>query len=181
MSLTPEYIIDFWFNAIDSKLWFKKDNEFDLMLTAQFSQLQASAAKAELYEWRTSAENRLAEIIVLDQFSRNIHRDTPLAFACDPLALALAQEAVSQNCLEDLDVIKQSFLLMPYMHSESEKIHDIAIELFNSTGLENTIKYEIKHREIIQQFGRYPHRNKILNRESTEQELEFLKTPGSSF
>lgn len=181
MPHTPEYIIDFWFNAIDSKLWFKKDNEFDLMLTAQFSQLQQSAAKSELYQWRTTAENRLAEIIILDQFSRNIHRDTPLAFASDPLALALAQEAVSAGCLDELDPVKQSFLLMPYMHSESEQIHEVAVELFTSTGLDNTIDYELRHQAIIKQFGRYPHRNKVLNRESSAEEIEFLKQPGSSF
>lgn len=181
MTQTPEYIIDFWFNAIDSKQWFKKDDEFDLLLTAQFSQLQESAAKAELYHWRTSAEGRLAEIIVLDQFSRNIHRDTPLAFASDPLALALAQEAVANGCLQALDPIKQSFLLMPYMHSESEAIHEVAVDLFNSTGLDKTIDYELRHQAIIKQFGRYPHRNKILSRESTAEEITFLETPGSSF
>ena len=179
--MNPEYIIDFWFNAIDSKQWFKKDVEFDLMLTAQFSQLQLSAAQAELYHWRQNAEGRLAEIIVLDQFSRNIHRDTPLAFASDPLALALAQEAVSLGCMEQLDPIKQSFLLMPYMHSESEAIHELAVELFNKTGLDRTIEYELKHQIIIKRFGRYPHRNNILNRESTEEELKFLEEPGSSF
>ncbi len=181
MSQTPEYIIDFWFNAIDSKQWFKKDDEFDLLLTAQFSQLQASAAKSELFHWRKDAEGRLAEIIVLDQFSRNIHRNTPLAFESDPLALALAQEAVSHGCLDDLDPIKQSFLLMPYMHSESAVIHEVAVELFKSTGLDNSIEYELRHQKIINQFGRYPHRNKILNRESSTEELEFLKTPGSAF
>lgn len=181
MQQTPEQIIDFWFNAIESKMWFKKDDEFDLLLTAQFSQLLASAAKAELFHWRTTAEGRLAEIIVLDQFSRNIHRDAPLAFASDPLALALAQEAVAQNCMDELDPIKQSFLLMPYMHSESEAIHEVAVELFNATGLDNTIEYELKHQTIIKQFGRYPHRNKILNRESSKEELEFLDGPGSSF
>lgn len=181
MSQTPEYIIDFWFNAIDSKQWFKKDDEFDLLLTAQFSQLQQSASKAELFHWRKDAEGRLAEIIVLDQFSRNIHRDTPLAFASDALALGLAQEAVSIGCLEDLDPIKQSFVLMPYMHSESEAIHEVAVDLFKSTGLDNTVDFELRHQAIIKQFGRYPHRNKILNRESTPEEIEFLKTPGSGF
>jgi uncharacterized protein (DUF924 family) len=181
MAHTPEYVIDFWFNAIDSTLWFKKDNEFDLMLTAQFSQLQQSASCAELFQWRTNSEGRLAEIIVLDQFSRNIHRDTPLAFASDPLALALAQEAVANGCLEQLDPVKQSFLLMPYMHSESVAIHEVAVELFTSTGLDKTIDYELRHQAIINRFGRYPHRNNILGRESTQEELEFLKTPGSSF
>lgn len=178
---TPETIIDFWFNAIDSKMWFKKDDNFDLLLTAQFSQLNTAASKGELHHWRTSAEGRLAEIIVLDQFSRNIHRDSPLAFASDPTALVLAQEAVSQGCLNQLDPIKQSFLLMPYMHSESEAIHEIAVDLFKQTGLDKTIDYELKHQAIILQFGRYPHRNKILGRDSTDEELEFLEKPGSGF
>ena len=181
MNHTPESIIDFWFNAIESKYWFKKDDEFDLLLSAQFSQLHESAAKSELYTWRTSAEGRLAEIIVLDQFSRNIHRNTVLAFASDPLALALAQEAVAHGCHNELDVIKQLFLFMPYMHSESESIHEVAVELFNNTGLDKTIEYELKHQSVIKQFGRYPHRNKILSRESSEEELAFLEKPGSSF
>ncbi len=181
MPQTPEYIIDFWFNAIDSKQWFKKDDEFDLLLTAQFSQLQQSAAKSELYHWRKDAEGRLAEIIVLDQFSRNIHRNTPLAFASDPLSLALAQEAVSHGCLETLDPVKQSFMLMPYMHSESEAIHEIAVDLFKSTGLDKTLDFELRHQAIIKEFGRYPHRNEILKRESTAEEIEFLKKPGSGF
>ena len=179
MTQSPEHIIDFWFNAIDNKLWFKKNDEFDLLLTAQFSQLQQSAACAELYQWRSTAEGRLAEIIVLDQFSRNIHRGTPLSFNSDPLALALAQEAVASGCLEALDPIKQSFVLMPYMHSESLAIHEVAVELFNHTGLDRTIEYELVHQKIIKRFGRYRHRNKILGRESTAEELEFLETPGS--
>ena len=181
MTQTPEYIIDFWFNAIDSKSWFIKDKDFDLLLIAQFSNLHASAASAELYHWRKSAEGRLAEIVILDQFSRNIYRNSPLAFASDAMALTLAQEAVAQGCHNDLDVIKQSFLFMPYMHSESEAIHEVAVELFNSTGLEKTIDYELQHQAIIKKYGRYPHRNKILQRESTTEELEFLATPGSSF
>ena len=83
--------------------------------------------------------------------------------------------------MDELDPIKQSFLLMPYMHSESESIHEVAVELFNSTGLDNTIDYELKHQAIIKKFGRYPHRNKILNRKSSPEELEFLDGPGSSF
>lgn len=181
MTQSPDYIIDFWFNAIDSKQWFIKDDDFDLLLTAQFSQLQMSAAKSELYHWRANAEGRLAEIIVLDQFSRNIHRNSPLAFASDPLALALAQEAVALGCQNDLDVIKQSFLFMPYMHSESQAIHEVGLELFNSTGLDKTIEYQKKHLAIIKKFGRYPHRNAILQRESTPEEIEFLSTTGSSF
>jgi len=181
MIQTPEYIIDFWFNAVDSKYWFRKDDEFDLLLVAQFSQVQASASRAELFEWRKDAEGRLAEIIVLDQFSRNIHRDTPLAFASDTLALGLAQEAVSIGCMDDLDPMKQSFLLMPYMHSESEAIHEVAVELFKKTGLDKTIDYELKHQAIIKKYGRYPHRNKILGRKSTVEELAFLETKGSSF
>jgi len=181
MTHTSEYIIDFWFNAIDSKAWFKKDDEFDLMLTAQFSQLVNAASKAELQPWRTDAEGRLAEIIVLDQFTRNIHRGTPMSFTNDPIALALAQEAVTLGCLDELDVVKQTFVLMPYMHSESEVIHEAGMKLFESVGVDRTTDYAIRHQNIIKRFGRYPHRNQILGRESTPEELTFLKTPGSSF
>ena len=134
-----------------------------------------------MFEWRASAKGRLAEIILLDQFSRNIHRDSALAFANDALALALAQEAVANKCEHELTPVENSFLYMPYMHSESLMIHEQAVELYKNNGLENNYQYELKHKVIIERFGRYPHRNKLLGRESTPEEIEFLNQPGSSF
>lgn len=174
-------IIDFWFSEIESKLWFKKNDEFDQLLLDRYGELHHRASQAELFSWRSSAEGRLAEIIVLDQFSRNMFRDSPKAFASDPLALALAQEAVSLGIDQQLEPQKRTFLYMPYMHSESLVIHEQALSLFISLGRENNLDFERKHRFIIEKFGRYPHRNKILGRQSTVAECEFLTQRGSSF
>jgi uncharacterized protein (DUF924 family) len=124
---------------------------------------------------------RLAEIIVLDQFSRNMYRDTPQSFAYDVIALVLAQEAVAQGAHRELALPKRSFVLMPYMHSESLLVHEQAMQLFDQPGLEDDLDFERRHKSIIERFGRYPHRNAILGRTSTAEELEFLKQPGSSF
>ncbi len=179
--VTPEEIIEFWFDEIDPKNWFRKDDSFDQMLRERFLLTRESAARAELYGWRHSAEGRLAEIIVLDQFSRNLYRNSGEAFAGDPLALALAQEAVASGYDAALPQDKRTFLYMPYMHSESLIIHEVAVKLFTDLGREENLKYEIMHKEIIERFGRYPHRNEVLGRVSTVEEIEFLKQPGSSF
>ena len=118
---------------------------------------------------------------MLDQFSRNMFRDSPLAFAQDPLALALAQEAVACGADQALSQIERNFLYMPYMHSESPAIHLQAVALFENNGIANSLDYEHRHKAIIDRFGRYPHRNAALGRASTPEELEFLKQPGSSF
>jgi uncharacterized protein (DUF924 family) len=118
---------------------------------------------------------------VLDQFSRNIHRDTAQAFAQDGMALVLAQEAVAAGAHTTLPKDQVGFLLMPYMHSESRRIHAIAEQLFAQHASANNHKFELKHKAIIDRFGRYPHRNAILGRASTPEEVEFLKQPGSGF
>jgi uncharacterized protein (DUF924 family) len=123
----------------------------------------------------------LAEIIVFDQFSRNMFRDSPLSFANDSLALALSQEANSAGADQSFSKIQRSFLYMPFMHSESLIIHEIAIDLYKKNGIQTNLDFEIKHKDIIKRFGRYPHRNKILGRASTKAEIEFLKQPGSEF
>ena len=123
----------------------------------------------------------MAEIIILDQFSRNIYRNHPNAFAYDSLALALAQTAVAVNADHELDINQRAFLYMPYMHSESLIIHEVAITLFSQPSMEANLQFELRHKEIIDRFGRYPHRNKILGRISTPEEIGFLKTAVSSF
>ncbi len=128
-----------------------------------------------------TALGRLSEIILLDQFSRNIYRDKPAAFAQDALALALAQEAIAAGIASELTVDQRSFLYMPFMHSESELIHQQAVKLFSEPGLEASLEFEIRHKKIIDRFGRYPHRNEILGRTSTVEEQQFLAQPGSSF
>lgn len=174
-------ILSFWFNDIEPSKWWVKDISFDRRVKEKFLALHEQANKCELFEWRNSAKGSLAEIIVLDQFSRNIFRDTPKAFVSDPLALALSQEAIALGKHHELSETERSFMYMPYMHSESLNIHDIAVELFESNRVQSSLDFEIKHRDIIAKFGRYPHRNAILNRTSTAKELAFLKQPESSF
>ena len=134
-----------------------------------------------LWMWRKTPEGRLAEILILDQFSRNMYRDQAESFAYDQIALVLAQEAIVQEADKQLPVEKRCFLYMPFMHSESLLIHKQAVILFDQPGMENNYQFELKHEEIIERFGRYPHRNTILNRQSTSEELAFLQEPGSSF
>jgi uncharacterized protein (DUF924 family) len=176
-----EEILKFWFEEIESAQWWKKDEDFDRALIARFSDIHDRAARCELFDWRADPRGRLAEIIVLDQFSRNMFRGSPLSFAHDALALALAQVAVANKADEALSPVQRSFLYMPYMHSESLKIHQVAVDLFRRNGIQGNLDFEMKHKAIIERFGRYPHRNGILGRISTEEEIEFLKQPGSGF
>lgn len=173
-------VLKFWFEEIDTKLWWVKDEQFDAQIGKRFGAVLERAGQGELAAWRVQAQGRLAEVIVLDQFSRNIHRDTPLAFARDPVALVLAQEAVSSGAQQLLSQPERGFLLMPYMHSESRQVHAVAEGLFREFA-PHVLDYELKHKAIVDRFGRYPHRNEILGRVSTPEELEFLKTKGSSF
>ncbi|ELM6646679.1 TPA: DUF924 domain-containing protein [Vibrio vulnificus] len=174
-------VLTFWFEQLQPKDWFSGGDDTDRMITDKFRSLLLQAAQCELVEWRQHPQGRLAEIIVLDQFSRNVFRGTPQAFAQDPLALALAQEAVALGADGELSLQEKSFLYMPYMHSESPFIHQEAVRLFAQPGLEHNYDFELHHKAIIDQFGRYPHRNAILGRESTPEEVEFLKQPGSGF
>ncbi|MGV6850700.1 MAG: DUF924 family protein [bacterium] len=174
-------ILDFWFIEIDKKKWFQKDTSFDALIRERFFTYYQAAIANELNHWRSNIQGRLAEIIVLDQFSRNLFRDSAQAFSADPLALCLAQHAVELQLDQQLELSQRSFLYMPYMHSESKHIHQQALELFSTPGMENNYHFELRHKKIIDQFGRYPHRNEMLNRESTAEEKAFLTQPGSSF
>lgn len=176
-----EEVNQFWFEELSQKDWWKKSDELDSKIKKRFGELHKIAKEGGLEPFRQSPEARLAEIIVLDQFSRNIYRDKPEAFASDELALSLAKEAVASGDDMKLPQQKRLFVYMPYMHSESLEVHDEAVKLFEKLGLEENLKYEHAHRDIIVRFGRYPHRNKILGRESTPEEVEFLEKPGSSF
>lgn len=179
--VSPHDIIEFWFEEIDSALWWQKSAEFDAVITQRFSELHRQASLGELYSWRVTPEGRLAEIIVLDQFSRNMFRDQAVAFAQDSLALVLAQEAIQAGDDKLLSALQRSFLYMPFMHSESLLIHEIAERIFSDLGIASALDFELKHKAIIEQFGRYPHRNQILNRDSNAAEIEFLTQPNSSF
>ena len=174
-------ILDFWFDQLTDKQHFAKDAVLDADIRTRFGATLEAAARCELFAWRTTPPGRLAEIIVLDQFSRNIHRDTPDAFAQDTLALALAQELVAGKQDQLLTVKQRHFAYMPYMHSESALVHAQAVQLFAQPGLEGALDFEQRHQAIIARFGRYPHRNLILMRASTAEEIVFLNEPGSSF
>lgn len=174
-------VIQFWFEDIEPRQQFTKDLEFDESIRTKFSETYQLATQGLLYAWREHPLDALAEILVLDQFSRNMFRNTPKAFEADTVALVLAQEAIRKKFDKELNNSKKAFFYMPFMHSESKEIHDIALFLFDQPGLEVSFNFEIKHKAIIDRFGRYPHRNEILGRESTADELKFLSQPGSSF
>lgn len=176
-----QLIIDFWFEEIDRSQWFKKDVEFDNLINSRFLDIHNKATKCELFSWRDSSLGMLAEILVLDQFSRNMYRDTPKAFAYDSLALTLAQAVISGGHDLKLSPEQRVFVYMPFMHSESLIIHKEALKLFAKLGIESSLEFEYKHKVIIERFGRYPHRNSLLGRTSTEEEIEFLTQSGSSF
>lgn len=174
--MTPEDVLHFWFTECTPKDWFSKNDELDAKIRTRFEATYHSIVKGETSAWRATPEGRLAEVIVLDQFSRNMFRGTAKAFANDPLALNLAEEAVANGDNMKLEPTKRHFLYMPYMHSESKEVHERGLKLFEALGEAETLKYELEHKAIIDRFGRYPHRNEILNRKSTPEEIEFLKT-----
>lgn len=173
-------VLKFWFEETTPEQWWVADPAFDATVTERFGETLRQAAAGELHSWRIEPRGRLAEILVLDQFSRNVYRGTPRAFAQDGMALALAQEAVAIASLEALTPKQRPFLILPYMHSESAAIHREALRLFQDFAPDN-LDYELRHKAIVDRFGRYPHRNAVLGRASTPEEIEFLKQPGSSF
>lgn len=177
----PETVLAFWFETLGPKDWWGKDAALDARVAGRFGALLAQAACCELYDWRATPRGRLAEVLVLDQFSRHVHRDAPGAFASDPLALALAQEAVARGDDRALTAIERVFLYLPYMHSESRLIQVESVRLYERNGLEDNLDFARRHQEIVERFGRYPHRNAILGRRSTPEEIAFLEEPGSRF
>lgn len=174
-------VIAFWFEETPPARWWKSDDAFDDLIRQRFGEWHGRAARGELFRWREHPLGRLAEVILLDQFSRNMYRGTARAFEQDVLALVLAQEAVARGVDQSLSAVERSFLYMPYMHSESPLIHRLAVDLFRDTGIRKNLEEELRHKAIIHRFGRYPHRNEILGRLSTEEEVEFLRQPGSRF
>lgn len=174
-------ILTFWFTELTPQQHFAKDAALDDRIRQRFAATLEAAVRCELFAWRATPEGRLAEILVLDQFSRNIYRDTPQAFAQDPLALALAQELVANGLDASLAPTQRTFAYMPYMHSESRAIHAQSIALFTQLGIERQLDFALRHQAIVERFGRYPHRNAVLGRSSSADEVAFLGQPGSSF
>jgi uncharacterized protein (DUF924 family) len=196
----PEAILDYWFGAAgsaaqiagrQSKLWFGKTVERDRDISKRFSATFDAAASGELALWAGNPRDRLALVIVLDQFPHHIHRDTPLAFAQDDMALAQTLGAVDAGEESALSLIERVFLYLPLEHAESMAMQDLAVAKYSElvaaavdaeralfTGY---LDYAHKHREVVARFGRFPHRNAILGRRSSADETEFLKQPGSRF
>lgn len=169
-------VIRFWFEESKPAQWFRKDPAFDEEIRRRFLDVYERAARGETADWRATPEGRLAEVIVLDQFPRNLFRNSAQAFATDERALALAREAVAVGDDRRLTRAQRRFLYMPYMHSESREVHRAAVWLFLSLLNPFVSYFEWKHKRIIDRFGRYPHRNAVLGRESTPEELIFIQT-----
>ncbi|MCP8900756.1 DUF924 family protein [Gilvimarinus xylanilyticus] len=177
-------VLIFWFEECSEKDWFRKSDRLDAEITQRFSALHAQiVAQPEPGQAAANEtpESLLAKVILLDQLSRNMFRDTAQAFAHDGQALQLAQWAVDKKWDEALTPVQRRFLFMPYMHSESPQVHEKAVALFTQLGDKASLDFEYKHKAIVDRFGRYPHRNKILGRKSTGEERAFLTQPGSSF
>lgn len=172
---TSEEVYNFWFSEDHKKYWFEKSADFDKEIQERFYDTWEAARQGLLFEWRENYKGALAEIIVLDQFSRNLHRGTYLSFAQDLMALVL-----SQNLMQQYPKYKErpedeiSFIYLPWMHSESKEIQKITEKLYLELGNEESIDIMYQHKEIIDRFGRYPYRNEAMGRTSTEEELAFI-------
>lgn len=167
-------VIDFWFTEHAKTNWFSGDTAFDAEVENRFENLHKAVATGETWQWRKKPLGRLAEIIVLDQFSRQIFRDAAKAFATDSMALVLAQELVAHKTDAKLSTDQRMFAYMPYMHSESLLIHNEAIRLFTALGNNKVLEFEMQHQYLIKRFGRYPKRNIALGRASTDEELDYI-------
>ncbi|MGE5319626.1 MAG: DUF924 family protein [Hyphomicrobiaceae bacterium] len=200
MTPDPESVLAFWFGAPGSaaevaaqksKLWFGKSPANDQAVMEQFSDTLVAATQGKLDHWAGTPRGRLALLIVFDQFPHHIHRDQPQAFATDPQALALSLDALAAGEDQQLAPIERVFLYLPLEHAESLAMQDLSVSLYEKLAhqaaaaeralFDNFLDYARKHRDVIARFGRFPHRNAILGRPSTPDELEFLKQPGSRF
>jgi uncharacterized protein (DUF924 family) len=198
--MRPEDLISFWIGPLEpdgcasaehSARWWSKDPEFDAQIASRFGETVRALARGERESWRSEARSLLAYVIGLDQFTRNKYRDTPAAFASDPLALAAAQAGLQTGFDHALAVQERVFLYMPFMHSEDLVDQDRCVALFRQLAdaadgrmrdvLEYNHRFAVAHRNIVAVYGRFPHRNGILGRVSTADELAFLQRPGSSF
>ncbi|MFZ8925010.1 MAG: DUF924 family protein [Candidatus Puniceispirillaceae bacterium] len=178
---TPQEILHFWFVETSPEFWFKKDDDFDALLESRFGKAVREALAGRLDHWANDADGCLALILLLDQFTRNIFRNSARAFSGDEMALALSLRCVERQYLEPGQAVRCQFMLMPMMHSEDIGIQDASLPLFEGYTSKMTHDYALKHRDIIARFGRFPHRNAWLGRPSSAEEEMFLSQPGSSF
>ena len=177
-----QQILSFWFEEITPEHWFTKSDDFDQLLRDQFEGLVIQGLNGQLDRWAAEKQGCLALVLLLDQMTRNIYRDTPKAFAGDEIALALSLRAVAQKWVEEEEIeAKRQFFLMPMMHSEDIDIQEKSLPLFSAHTSEHTYNYAARHRDIVARFGHFPHRNAILGRPSSAEEIAFLAEPNSSF
>ena len=178
---TARDVLDFWFVRHGQEDWFGAKPEFDALIAAEFGDTHAAVARGEGWTWRSTAEGRLAEIIVLDQFSRQLFRGRAEAFAHDDMALVLAQEAVAGGHHNFLPMPQRMFLLLPYQHAESPVVQAESVRLHTALGDPEVLKFAEGHAACIKRFGRFPKRNAALGRQSTEQELEYIASTEGMF
>jgi len=180
--IDAEAVLNFWFNDTPPSQWFSKDPEFDALVRVRFLDLTRQALAGELGPWRETPQGGLALLLLLDQFPRQLWRHTAMAFAGDPQALALSRQAVDRGWVEaEPEQVRRQFWLMPMMHSEDLAVQEAALPLFRQFVDARTADFARRHRDVIAQFGRFPHRNAALGRVSSAEELAFLLTPGSGF
>ncbi|KQV83189.1 DUF924 family protein [Rhizobium sp. Root1220] len=178
---TPEEVHDFWFRECSQDQWFKATAELDHHIRDRFRHTHLALARDIADAWHSTALARLAAVIVLDQFPRNIYRGTPLAFATDGLALREAKLAIAVGADQRVGRECRAFFYMPFEHAEDIEEQNRAAALFGALDDEEHSDYALRHRDVIAAYGRFPHRNVLIGRESTEAELEYLARPGAGF
>lgn len=178
---SPQDVIGFWFAKEHRERWFDTTQAFDEECRVRFQPSTKAAAGGGLDHWKASPEGALAFILLLDQLTRNVFRGTAQAFAYDTIALDAARVAVAQGFDQQVEYDRRFFFYLPFEHSEVTADQVRSVELFEAYGEEVKLEYAVRHKVIIDRFGRFPHRNAILGRESTAEEVAFLKEPNSSF
>lgn len=181
LAATPDDVLKFWFTDSSPKQWFMRSDAFDAAIRDTLGPLHERAAAGELDDWATTPRGALALMILLDQAPRNLHRGSARAFASDPAALRHARAAIEAGFDAGLTDDERVFFYLPFEHSEDLADQERCIELCSALATKQYVDYAVRHRDIIARFGRFPHRNAVLGRASTPEELEFLKQPGSSF
>lgn len=167
-------IIDFWFSDAVSKLWFNATPEFDRQLRDDYQALWEQASRGELADWAETAQGSLALVIMLDQFPLNMFRGTARSYSSTARSRDVARAAIERGFDKELPLEQRSFLYMPFMHSEEIDDQRYAIELFEGAGLESNLRFARHHHAIVEEFGRFPHRNQALGRKSSQAEKEYL-------
>lgn len=178
----PANVLHFWFDELDPKQHFSKNADLDRQIVERFGALHAMLAADEAAadsQWRTSTDGRVANVIVLDQFSRQIYRDDARAWAYDAGALHLAKELIADGTNTTLSVAQRRFVYMPFMHSENLSDQERSVELFTALGDKSNLRFAIAHRDVIARFGRFPYRNELLGRISTPEEIYYVEQHGS--